>query len=243
MYTAEPVRTTPADGALEVFLLGLVDFDAALFLQERLMMHVAQRDDGYGALLICEHPPLITIGRSGSQAEILCDAHELTARQIDVRWLNRGGGALVHVPGQLALYPILPLARRGLGLATYRERLEQTVIDTCREMRIRAWRKPSGAGVFCRGGKVANVGVAVRQWVSSHGLFVNVNPWMDAIALVKSGAGRASSLAAELGLPVSMASVRESLIRRLAARHDYERYHLYTGHPLLRRTRRVVAYA
>ena len=114
MYTAEPVRTTPADGALEVFLLGLVDFDAALFLQERLMMHVAQRDDGYGALLICEHPPLITIGRSGSQAEILCDAHELTARQIDVRWLNRGGGALVHVPGQLALYPILPLARRGL---------------------------------------------------------------------------------------------------------------------------------
>jgi lipoyl(octanoyl) transferase len=243
MNTAEPVRTTPADGALEVFLLGLVDFDAALFLQERLMMDVAQRDDGYGALLICEHPPLITIGRSGSQADIRCDAHELTARQIDVRWLNRGGGALVHVPGQLALYPILPLGRRGLGLTDYRERLEQTAIDTCREMRIRASRRPSGAGVFCRGGKVASVGVAVRQSVSSHGLFVNVNPWMDAIALVRSDDGQSSSLAAELGLPVSMATVRESLIRRLAARLGYERYHLYTGHPLLRRTRRVVAYA
>jgi len=243
MNTAEPARTTSADGALEVYLLGLVDFDAALFLQERLMMDVAQRDDGHGMLLICEHPPLITIGRSGSQADIGCEAHELTARQIDVRWLNRGGGALVHVPGQLALYPILPLDRRGLGLAAYRERLEQSAIDTCREMRIRAWRKPAGAGVFCRGGKVANVGVAVRQGVSSHGLFVNVNPWMDAIGLVRSGTGRASSLAAELAVPVSMASVRESLIRRLAARLDYDRYHIYTGHPLLRRTRRVVAYA
>ena len=243
MNMAEPVRTSPADGALEVFLLGLVDFDAALFLQERLMMNVAQRDDGYGALLICEHPPLITIGRSGSQAEVRCDKQELTARQIDVRWLNRGGGALLHVPGQLALYPILPLARRRLGLAAYRERLEQTVIDTCREMRIRAWRQPGGADVCCRGGMVASVGVAVRQGVSSHGLFVNVNPWMDVMALVKSATGRASSLASELGLPVSMASVRESLIRRLAARLDYQRYHLYTGHPLLRRTRRVVAYA
>ena len=50
-----------------------------------------------------------------------------SARQIEVRWLNRGGGSLVHVPGQLALYPILPLARRGWGLGAYRERLEQAV--------------------------------------------------------------------------------------------------------------------
>ncbi len=243
MKTPEPARAAALPGALEVFLLGVVEFDAALFLQERLMMDVAQRDDGHGVLLVCEHPPLITIGREGSHAHLRCDAEELTARQMEVRWLNRGGGALVHVPGQLALYPILPLTHRGLGLAAYRERLEQAILDSCRELRIRAWRKPSDAGVFCRSGKVASVGVAVRQGVGSHGLFVNVNPRMDAIQLVRSGDCRASSLAAERGVPVSMATIRESLIRRLAARLDYDRYHLYTGHPLLRRTKRVVAYA
>jgi lipoyl(octanoyl) transferase len=248
MQTSEPARTSLPDAALGVFLLGTVDFDAALFLQERLMMDVAQgdlphSDGGQGMLLICEHPPLITIGREGRQADVACDPEELTARQIDVRWLNRGGGALVHVPGQLALYPILPLDRRQLGLAAYRERLELAMVDTCRELRIRARRIPGQAGVFCRGGQVAQVGVAVRQGVSSHGLFVNVNPRMDAIRLVRSGETRASSLAAERGIPVPMPSVRESLIRRLAARLEYDRYHLYTGHPLLRRTKRVVAYA
>jgi lipoyl(octanoyl) transferase len=243
MKTPEPARPTAPPGALEVFLLGVVDFDAALFLQERLMMDVAEGDDGHGMLLVCEHPPLITIGREGSQAHLHCDADELTARQIAVRWLNRGGGAQVHVPGQLALYPILRLARRGFGLAEFRERLEQAILDTCRELRVRAWRRPATAGIFCRSGKVANLGISVRQGVSSHGLFVNVNPRMDALQLVRTGEGRDGSLAAERGVPVSMSTVRESLIRRLAARLDFDRYHLYTGHPLLRRTKRVVAYA
>ena len=147
MKTREPARPAAPPGALEAFLLGVVDFDAALFLQERLMMDVAHGDDGHGVLLVCEHPPLITIGREGSQAQVRCDAEELTARQMQVRWMNRGGGALVHVPGQLALYPILPLARRGLGLAAYRERLEQALLDCCRELRIRAWRKTATASV------------------------------------------------------------------------------------------------
>jgi len=232
MDRSETVRPLALDGALEVYLLGLVDFDAALFLQERLMMDVAQGEGGRGALLICEHPPIITIGRE-----------ELTARQIEVRWLNRGGGSLVHVPGQLALYPIVPLALRGLGLADYRDRLERAVLDTCRELRIRAWSRPPRAGVFCRGGNLASIGVAVRSSMTSHGLFLNVNPRTDALALVRSREGPATSLAAELGAPIAMPAVRESLARRLAARLDYPRYQLYTGHPLLRRTRRVVAYA
>jgi lipoyl(octanoyl) transferase len=243
MDRPETVRSLALDGALEVYLLGLVDFDAALFLQERLMMDVAQGDDGRGALLVCEHPPLITIGREGSRADLCCESEDLTARQIEVRWLNRGGGTLVHLPGQLALYPILPLALRQLKLVDYRERLELAALDTCRELRVRAWRRSSRAGVFCRRGKIANVGVAVRSFVSSHGLFVNVNPPTDALALVRSGDGPAASLASEHALPVAMSAVRESLIRRLAARLKFPRYHLYTGHPLLRRTRRVVAYA
>jgi lipoyl(octanoyl) transferase len=243
MNASEPLPIPARSGALEVYLLGLVDFDAAQFLQERLMRDVSGYDDGRGAVLVCEHPPLITVGREGSRSEIRCSQDELTARQIEVRWINRGGGCLVHAPGQLAVYPILPIAERGWGLAAYRERLEQSLLAMCRDMRIAAEPAPCRPGVVCRSGQVAHVGVAIRSWISSHGMFVNVNPRMDALALVRSGGMRASSLAAQRGAPVAMPAVRESLVRNLAARLEYSRFHLYTGHPLLRRTKRVVAYA
>jgi lipoyl(octanoyl) transferase len=85
--------------------------------------------------------------------------------------------------------------------------------------------------------------VAVRSWISSHGLFVNVNPQMDFLRLVRSENWRSTSLTAQRGTTLTMPAVRESLVRLLAARLEYDRYHLYTGHPLLRRTKRVVAYA
>lgn len=233
----------PRDSALEIHLLGLVDFDSCLALQERLTARVAGETGGRGLLLLCEHPPLITVGREGSRAHIACPPQELVARQMEVRWLNRGGGCVVHVPGQLAAYPILPLDRRGLGLAEYRERLEQSVIDTCADLRVDGWREPAQAGVYARGGQLAQIGVTVRSWVSSHGLFLNVNPRMDTLRLVHSETGRLSSVSAERRVPTEMAAVRESLSRHLAARLGFERYHLSTGHPLLRRTRRIVAYA
>jgi lipoyl(octanoyl) transferase len=243
MNTSEPVRTTALNGSLEVYLLGLVDYDAALYLQEQLSRDVAEQVDGRGALLVCEHPPLITIGREGSRSEIHCDADQLAAREIEVRWINRGGRSIIHVPGQLVVYPILPLACRGWGLAAYREKLEEALLDMCRELRVRAWQEKGAAGVFCRGGQLAHVGVAVRSSISAHGLFVNVNPHMDLLRLVRSENWRSTSLTAQRGTALSTSAVRESLVRRLAARLEYDRYHLYTGHPLLRRTKRVVAYA
>lgn len=243
MCASTNVWESPREASLEVHLLGLVDFDASLYLQDRLANELAGRNDGRGALLVCEHPSLITVGREGSREHILCAPEELRARGMEVRWISRGGGCIVHVPGQLALYPVLPLDRRGLGLGEFRSRVEQAVVDACGELRIAAEVDPEHPGVFARGGQVAFFGAAVRSWISSHGVFVNVNPRMDAIKLVRSGTQRVTSLAAERRTPLSMGSVRESLIRHLAARLDYPRYHLFTGHPLLRRTRRVVAYA
>lgn len=232
------------EASLEVHLLGLVDFDACLHLQERLVEELSRRDDGHGAILVCEHPPLITVGRDGSRAQITCNPEELAAREIEVRWLSRGGGCLFHAPGQLAVYPIIPLDRRGLGLADYRERLEGAVIDACGELRVPAWRQPDLPGVWCRCGQLAHLGVAVKSWISFHGVFVNVCPSPEALRLVRPEAGsRVTSLAAQRQRPTSMHSVRESIVRCLAARLNYDRYHLYTGHPLLRRTKRIVAYA
>lgn len=228
--------------SLEVHLLGLVDFDSALFLQERLVYEVSGRTDRLGGLLVCEHSPLLTVGREGSRAHWLCDPAELTARQIDVRWLNRGGGCLVHAPGQLAVYPVVPLDRLGLGVVEYRRRLEQAVIDTCAELRVPAFRQPDQPGVWCRSGQFASVGVAVKSWVAYHGLYINVSPSMDLMRLVQPLAadGRVTSLAAQRLRSASMHAVRSGLIRHIAAQLGYRQHHIYTGHPLLRRTKKMI---
>src|SRR5262249_28764331 len=126
----EPPRTleqTNANSVLQVYLLGLVEFEAALTLQRRLAYEVAGRRDT-AALILCEHPPLITVGRQGSRRQILCEPLELKARRWPLRWVNRGSGCILHLPGQLAIYPILALDRLGLGLAAYLSRLQQALI-------------------------------------------------------------------------------------------------------------------
>ena len=232
-------------GSLEVYLLGVVDFDSALALQERLARELYARDDTQGKLLLCEHQPIITVGREGSAADIRADETDLISREMEIRWLNRGGGCIVHAPGQLAAYPVVPLDRLGLRLDGYRRRLEQAVIDTCSEMRVPAYRDVDRPGVWCRTGKFTELGVSVRSWVAYHGLFINVAPSVELLNLVgpqsTKGPGReTTTLVTERHGNVSMHVVREGLLRHLARQLAYDEYHLYTGHPLLKRTRRRV---
>jgi lipoyl(octanoyl) transferase len=229
--------------ALEVYLLGMVDFDACLFLQERIAAQVNARADTGGGLIVCEHPGIVTIGREGSLGDLHCDEREFASRLMEVRRVARGGGCMIHIPGQLAAYPILPLERLGMGIAHFREGLELAVVDLATEMRIETSRRQEQAGVWSRQGQIAAVGAAIRQEISRHGLFLNVNPRIDLLELVRWGRGGQASLESSRHEPTGMASVREALVRRLAARFAYSRYHLHTGHPLLRRTRKAVAYA
>src|SRR5690348_8506148 len=102
-------QTVPRPPAVEAHLLGTVSFEDCLALQQRLVYETSGRSDRQITLLVCEHPLKITVGRLGSRSHIHLSRHELVSRQIDVRWVNRGGGCLVHAPGQLAIYPIVPL--------------------------------------------------------------------------------------------------------------------------------------
>jgi lipoyl(octanoyl) transferase len=243
-FSTECISKPQSAASLEVHLLGAVDFDSAVFLQERLLCEISERRDIQGGLLICEHPPIITIGREGSSSHILADEQELVSRQIDVRWVNRGGGCIVHSPGQLAVYPVVPLGRMRLGLDEYRARLERSVMDVCSELHIPAHRRGDKPGVWCRGGKFAELGIAVRSWVAYHGMHINVAPAIELLELVESrSAGsvdRVTSLAAARIRRVPMHAVREGIVRHVAGRLGYERYHVYTGHPLLKRTKRKV---
>lgn len=232
----------PHDGLLEIHLLGLVDFDSALFLQERLVYEISGRKSLDAGLLICEHPPMITLGRDGSRDQILADPEQLAVQQIETRWVNRGGGCMVHAPGQLVAYPILPLDRLGLGLLEYRTRLEQSVIDAAEEFQVAANRLPGSPGIWCRTGQFAHLGVAVKSWVAYHGLFIDVAPKIESMRLIRPQpkGERITSLSVQCGNLVPMNSVRESLTRHLARLTGYARTQTYTGHPLLgRQIRRI----
>jgi lipoyl(octanoyl) transferase len=232
--------------SLDVFLLGMVDFDSSQELQERLRREIAGRTDAHGAILVCEHPPSVTIGREGSFADVLVEQEELVSRRMDVRWLNRGGGTFVHVPGQLAVYVVVPLDRLKLGYLEFRTSLENSLIATAADLKVTAERAASSPGSVCRCGQFAFIGASVRDWVSHGGMHVNVSVPQEALDLIHwtDSDVRITSLAAQRTRPTAMSTVRESLIRNLAKSLGYDGYHIYSGHPSLHRsTRKVYVYA
>jgi len=236
MFTAGE-NTDSRSPAVETYLLGRIAYHRCLTLQQRLIGQIAPRDDGQIALLLCEHPQVITIGRGGSPEQVALENRLIRSRQIEIRWVNRGGGCLLHCPGQLAVYPIVPLQWHGFTPGEYLERLQAGIIETLDELNIRARTPPGRHGVWGRTGQLAALGVAIRNWVSYHGAFLNVCPPMGLFRLVQSDPQqhtRMSCLVAERQGVVRMTTVRAALVRHLTEAFGCQRYHLYTGHPLLR---------
>src|SRR5262245_40294252 len=128
----------PREFAAHFHLMGCVDFDDCQSLQRRLAYDALTRGDGRIAVLICEHPPVVTIGRGGSRAHVRLTGVELAARQLAVRYLSRGGGAILHGPGQLAVYPIVPLDWHGWTVGAYLRRLKAAIQDTLGDQRVKA---------------------------------------------------------------------------------------------------------
>jgi lipoyl(octanoyl) transferase len=222
--------------SLAVHLLGLTDQPAALWLQEQYWKQLAVRHDRCGALFLCEHPLTLTIGREGAADDILVNSDEL--RQIGVKtvWHRRGGGAWVHHPGQIVAYLVMPVGRCGLSTSQYVSALQHAAEQVGRDMHVLP--RPTGdrPGATGRCGQYAFVGASVREGVTQFGMCLNVSLPRHILRLVKwNGGPGASSVSEERMRPVSMATARESLIRHLAAELGYERYHLMTGHPALRR--------
>ena len=233
---------------LEIYLLGTVDLDDALRLQRRLAYDLGESGGG-GALVLCEHPPAISVGRSGSRAHILADDEGLRDRGIRVRWINRGGGCVLHLPGQLAAYLSLPLSPLGLDLRHYLDGLHAAIIATLREFDLTGSTRADCPGVFLGNARVASVGVSVNRWIASHGLTLNVGPYLAPFDDLLDEPGpsgmslQQTSMEARRQRPAPMAKVREALVRQVEAAFGLERHHVYTQHPLIRRKARAHVYA
>ena len=246
MTMPEPATAPSILPPLEVYLLGTVDFDEVQTLQRRLVYDLGERPGA--ALILCEHPPTISVGRSGSRAHIRADDDELRSMDLPVRWVNRGGGCVLHLPGQLVAYLILPLPAFGLDLKRYVDGLHRLLIDVLAEFDLTGTTRPHAPGIFLGTGtnRVATVGVAVGRWIASHGFTLNVGSYLGPFRLVDEPiipAIRATSMEAWRQRPTPMAKVREAVIRRVESAFGVERHHLYTSHPLIRRKASVHVFA
>jgi lipoyl(octanoyl) transferase len=224
--------------------MGTLDFEAAQALQRRLVFEVSG-DRSQAALLLCEHPPQITVGRQGSRAHVLCGRDELNAREWPVRWVNRGGGCLLHVPGQLAIYSIVALDELGLSLPAYLARLQLVLCDVLAEFSIHGRTRPDQAGVWAGDRLIASVGVAVRDWVTYFGAALNVHPDLEPFRLVRcsaAGDGPMTSVARERRGPPRPAFVRQRVVEHFCRRFDVSRLSLLSDHPSLsRKARHAIA--
>jgi lipoyl(octanoyl) transferase len=171
---AAPLESQEPSPAVEAYLLGQIDFGRCLELQQRLIRQIASRGDGQITLLLCEHPQVITVGRGGSPADIASQSNLLRSRQIEVRWVNRGGGSLLHCIGQLAIYPLVPLRWHGFSVGEYLGRLQAGIVEALDDLCIHGHTRPGRHGIWGRTGQLAALGVAVRNWVTYYGAYLNV---------------------------------------------------------------------
>lgn len=154
--------------------LGTVAYAEALEIQReaaRARLDGRLEDD---LLILLEHPPVVTTGRSTNAGNLLVSREALAARGIELFDVERGGDVTFHGPGQLVGYPVIDLTRHKQDLHWYLRQVEQVLIDALAPFDISAVRNPGKTGVWTRGRKIASIGVHARQWVTWHGFALNV---------------------------------------------------------------------
>jgi lipoate-protein ligase B len=198
------------------FRLGVIDYEAALKLQNRLVEARADAEIG-DAILILQHPPVITMGKSGKVQNVLAP-ETIREKNIRIIFTDRGGDVTYHGPGQLVVYPILNLRDHGLSVPGYVWKLEETVIRVLARFGIDAARVEKMRGVWVGKEKIAALGVHLSRWISKHGLALNVNTNLDPFDLINPcGTGRrVTSLARILGRELSMEEVESLMIQSFA---------------------------
>lgn len=179
-------------------------------------------------IVLCEHPPVYTLGRSGKADNMLLSEEQLRSVGATLYHIDRGGDITFHGPGQLVCYPILNLEEYALGLKEYVHLLEEAVIRVCAAYGIVAGRVEKATGVWLDGDtprarKICAIGVRSSHYVTMHGLALNVNTdlryfsYIHPCGFIDKGV---TSLQKELGQEVAMQEVKDKLCKELQALLD-----------------------
>ena len=162
------------DRSFQVADLGRQPYLPVLALQRALVRARIAGDLSDDVLLLVEHEPVVTLGRSTKDTSLPLPRTALEARGFTVEEVERGGDVTVHAPGQLVGYPIFDLKEHRQDLHWYLRQIEESLIRALGALQITAGRNPGYTGVWAGGRKIASIGVHVKQWVTLHGFALNV---------------------------------------------------------------------
>lgn len=205
--------------------LGVAAYREVWQMQEHILEELKQaKKSGVprdGHLLFVEHTPVYTLGKSGSEANMLIDSIQLRAKHAEFIKVDRGGDITFHGPGQLVAYPIVDLEQFKLGVKEYVHGLEEVVIRTIRFYGIKGERLEGATGVWIDTGtsharKICAIGVKCSGYVTMHGFALNVNTdlnyfsYINPCGFVDKGV---TSIAKEIGRMVDMEEVK-SLVKQ-----------------------------
>jgi lipoate-protein ligase B len=162
------------DRELWIVSLGTMPYEEALELQRALARERISGAIPEDMLLLVEHPPVVTLGRSAKARNLVSSAEYLASKGVELFEVERGGDVTFHGPGQLVGYPIIDLKRHKLDLHWFLRQVEEALIRTLAEYSISAERNTGYTGVWTKGRKIASIGVHARDWVTWHGFALNV---------------------------------------------------------------------
>lgn len=158
---------------IEAINAGLINYASAEAHQDKL--HERCQTTGDGAILLLEHPPTITFGKNASSINMLSSKDRLKNLGIEVHYTDRGGEVTAHEPGQLVVYPILPITQLNLTPKRYVCLLEQTIIDSLADIGISATRHSVNPGIWVENKKICAVGIRIKNRITKHGIALNIS--------------------------------------------------------------------
>lgn len=201
----------------------------AVKMQNRMHPDNPRATDNY--LVFCQHPHVYTLGKSGKESNLLIDMGKLASINASYYHINRGGDITYHGPGQLVVYPILDLENFFTDIHKYMRLLEESVIQTCASLNIKAGRIPGLTGVWVdhdddqRARKICAMGVKMSRWVTMHGLAFNVNGDLSYFQnIIACGIANKSvtSVKEELGKEQNLQEIKEVLKKNIVEQFGME---------------------
>lgn len=189
--------------------LGRVDYEPTWRAMQTFS--ASRTPDTDDELWLLEHPPVFTLGQAGKREHVLTDLG------IPVLPIDRGGQVTYHGPGQVVVYVLLDLRRRGYGVKELVSRLEQAVIDLLGEFGVVADRRSGAPGVYIGAAKIAALGLRIRGGCSYHGLALNVDMDLSPFAAINpcGYAGMAVTQTRDWGVADSPEEIGEALVEKL----------------------------
>lgn len=211
---------------LNIVKLGKIEYDEAFKIQQEIVKLVQDKKIN-DTLLLLEHLPVITVGRSGDDENIIVSQEFLKKNNVNIHYANRGGDVTYHGLGQIVGYPIIDLNNHGKDLKLYVNKLEEVIIKLLQEeFNIHAYTKDMKyTGVWVDDNKITAIGVLIKRWITMHGFAFNVNTnldhfnWIIPCGIQDKGV---TSLKALLGKEVDLIAINELIVKHFCDVFGYD---------------------